>query len=144
MLPSTEVFKTPTNRRELYKAVSQLRASTKLDRDVRALFAKTGRGFDRLSFDLATKERRLKSCEKYIDDNRARTKKKQPVDPNKTFVTIEDIKTASDCTLATTTMLVSTTTVAAPPQPAPAPISNALERAAAQLSAVARNITHQS
>lgn len=141
--PPTEVTKTPTTARELYQAVTTLRTSTTLDRDTRNLFAKTIRGFDRIQFNLATTQRHLKTCKKYIDDNRARIKRKQPVDPNKTFVDIKDIKAASERITATTTTAVATTTVISHPQLPPPTVINLFEGVTAQLGAVSRTIAHQ-
>lgn len=89
-IPETQ--STPTNRRQLYQAVSRLQASSPLDRDVRSLFQLTGRGFDRVLFQLATTKRQLSAYKRQVDYWRAKSKRKEPVDPNKTFVNIKDIR----------------------------------------------------
>jgi len=39
---------TPTNRKELYQAISQLKATTPLNRDTRSLFVEVDGAFDRI------------------------------------------------------------------------------------------------
>jgi DDE superfamily endonuclease len=85
---------TPTNRRELYQAVSTIEPSTVIDRSVRQLFTKTGRAFDRLHFDLATSQRQLASHKRQLDDYRSKSKRREPVNPNKLFNNLEDIQAA--------------------------------------------------
>ena len=84
--------RTPTNRRELYQAVSIIEPSTVIDRSIRQLFTQTGRAFDRLHFNLATSQRQSASYKRQLDDHQSKSKRREPVNPNKLFNNLVDIK----------------------------------------------------
>ena len=65
------------------------------------------RSFNTVYFTLTTAQRRLKSYNKYINNNRVRRRRKEPVDLNKTFLAITDIKRLSDPIIATITLSIA-------------------------------------
>ena len=137
-----QTLTTPTNRRQLYQAVSQLRATTPLDRDTRVLLSKTSRGFDRVLFKLATTERQLATYKRQVDDQRLKSKKKQPVDPNKVFIDIEDIKASYNRLLQplTSTTITQTTARAVPPILSPPQATvDPFQRVIEQLQSISRS-----
>ena len=89
---SLDVPKTPSNRRELYQRRIQLTATIKLDRSTSQLLQSTERAFDRLHTENAALKRRSDIAESINKDHAAKRKKQEPVDLNKKFISIEDIK----------------------------------------------------
>jgi hypothetical protein len=109
-----EVLQTPKSRRDLYRAMVAIDAVAPLPRAVRDLLAKTGRTIDRLVFRAATTERQLIMYKRLVDDWKAKSKKQAPVDPNKQFIQIEDIKRAHDRVREQSTATRATTKRSAP------------------------------
>ena len=85
---------TPTNRRELLQAMRTLSQDIAFPRVVRDLLAKTGRTLDRTHFELATTKRTAASYKRQLDEYKAKSKKKQAVNPNDAFINLKDIQTA--------------------------------------------------
>lgn len=112
---------TPSNRRTLFQAIAIVDSSTCINRDVRQLLFKTGRAFDRLHFKLATSQQQLASYKRQVDDYTAKSKRKEPVDLNKVFVDIEDIKATYNRVVQQLTAKKATTTRATTVQPTAGP-----------------------
>jgi hypothetical protein len=109
-----QVISTPKSRRDLYRAMVAIDAVVPLPRVVRDLLAKTGRTIDRLVFRAATTERQLIMYKRLVNEWKAKSKKQAPVDPNKQFVQIEDIKRAHNRVREQSTATRATTKRSAP------------------------------
>jgi hypothetical protein len=94
------VPRTPSNRRELSQAITSIESSKTIPRDLRYLLNKTGVAFDRLQFSVATLQREKASYKRQLDEYRAKSKKKQPINPNAAFANVEDIKKAAEAAKA--------------------------------------------
>lgn len=83
---------TPLNHRHIAQAVAMISRTTKLDRVVRNLFAKTGKRLAQRDLELAEAKREIIALKKELKQYRSRKKKRQPVNSNQRFQTLNDIK----------------------------------------------------
>ena len=103
---------TPLNHRHIKQALTTLSKDNTLDRTARTLFAKTGKQLDKQQFELANALRELNILKRKLADIRAKSKRKQAVNPNKLFLSLNDIQMGS--TGPAVPILTATATLADP------------------------------
>lgn len=96
-----KLISTPKSRKQLQKSVITLSSSANIDRSTRTLFTKAGVALDRMSFSLAIAQKKINVLERKYERIKAKSAKKASVNPNETFVNIEDIRRVSLSTRAT-------------------------------------------
>ena len=112
---------TPRTGRHLLQALFELSKDIRLDRTVRTLLIKTGKRLDKLIFDQAASYREIKLLRRKINDLRGKRKRKQPTNPNKSFIDVNDIQMAA---FGHPVPLAPATASSAPSPPAAAPLDD--------------------
>lgn len=80
------------NRKLFEQAVTTVIRDTTVDRTVRTLFDKTAKALESHSFNNAAAQREIRSLKIKLDAYKKKHKRKQPVNPNLTFTTLEYIQ----------------------------------------------------
>ena len=86
---------TPATGPHISSALYYLSTSTELDRTVRTVFAKTGKALERSQFELANAQRELRLLRRKVGDISKKHARKQAVNPNKSFIALDDIEMGS-------------------------------------------------
>ncbi|KAF7511384.1 hypothetical protein GJ744_004573 [Endocarpon pusillum] len=91
-----EVFRTPSTRAELQKHIQTLVAQENPSHSTRFLLRKTAKAFDQLHVEKARDSVELNAQKRQIERLENKRGKKVAVDPNESFVNIENIKRVKD------------------------------------------------
>lgn len=83
---------TPTNRRQLIDAQTELSKLSNISRGVRTLFSKTAKAFGQLHFQNAQNLLQIDAQNAKLEELRVKRRKKLAIDSNELFVNIERIK----------------------------------------------------
>ena len=83
---------TPTGPRDIARVLSTLARSHLIDRTIQTVITKTGKALDRSNFNYADTQRQLHLLQRRFNEIKAKSKKKQPVNPNKLFISLDDIQ----------------------------------------------------
>ena len=84
--------KTPRGPQDVQNALYTLGRSIPLPREVRSVIQKTGKALARVNVEYAISQRQLRVSQSILDRQRAKRKKKEPLNPNKTFLALRDIE----------------------------------------------------
>jgi len=83
---------TPYNRQLLSQVFTTVARSIPVDRTVRTLFTKSAKALDSHSFNNAAAQREISSLKSKLNAYKKKHKRKQPVNPNSAFITLDDIQ----------------------------------------------------
>lgn len=86
---------TPYNRQQLSQAFKTVSRNITVDRTVRSLFTKTGKVLDGHAFDNAAAQYEINLLKRKLNVYRNKHKRQRPVNPNLTFVGLQDIQLAA-------------------------------------------------
>ena len=89
-----------------------------MNRTARTLFIKIGKRLDKQQFELADMQQELKVLKRKLADIRAKSKRKQAVNPNKLFIRLNDIHMALNRPLV---LIDAATATQDAPEEVPAP-----------------------
>lgn len=87
-----DIRKTPRGPRDIVSAISTLRRTMSLDRNVRVVLQKTSKALERSNFQYAETKRQLAIQQQFINQIRTKKKAKQPINPNQLFISLRDIQ----------------------------------------------------
>ena len=83
---------TPYNRQLLAQAIQTVTSDATVDRTVRFFFHKVRKAIDTHSVELASSQRKITRLTSKLEASAKKHKRKQPVNPNSTFITLDDIQ----------------------------------------------------
>jgi hypothetical protein len=125
---------TPRTGRHLLQALSELSKDSRLDRTVRTLLTKSSKRLDKLIFDQAASYREIKVLRRKLNDLRGKRKRKQPTNPNKSFIDVNDIQVAA---FGPPVRLAPAIASSVPSRPVAAPLDDASTPADPMTAAIA-------